>query len=314
MARIGVVAANMSGLTFTELQDLAKNAEAAGFEAIFSPEFMNDSLINCQIMAQATSRIKVGTWIANIYLRHAALCAQSAIAIDATSDGRLILGLGVSHRPIVEGLYQEKMEKPRTFLRQYIGAIRDMAAGKELPGMAMQPRAATNHIPIYIGALALGTVTLSGELADGVMLYLCPKSRIPSALAAVEKGAAKAGRPVSDIDITTGILSCIHDDAGLATEAARNNLGFYGGLPYYNKLFQENGFEAEAAEMAKGAGQGASARMAQELAVIGPPTQCREHLASFREAGIHMPILNPVPVGEQTYAQAVQKAIETFAQ
>ena len=130
----------------------------------------------------------------------------------------------------------------------------------------------------------------------------------------MKKGAAKAGRPLSDIDITTGVLSCIHDDASLATEAARNNLGFYGGLPYYNKLFQESGFEAEAAEMAKGEGQGASDRMAQELAVIGSPAQCREQLAAFREAGVHMPILNPVPVGDQTYAQAVQKAIETFAQ
>ncbi len=314
MARIGVVAANMSGLTFPELQDLAKSAESAGFEAIFSPEFMNDSLINCQIMAQATSRIKVGTWIANIYLRHAALCAQTAIAIDDTSQGRLILGLGVSHRPIVEGLYQEKMEKPRNFMRQYIGAIRDMAAGKELPGMAMQPRAAVNHIPIYIGALALGTVALSGELADGVMLYLCPKSRIPTALAAVEKGAAKAGRPVSDIDITTGIPSCIHDDMDAAMETAKANLGFYGGLPFYNKLFHDSGFEAEAAKLVGGGGQGATDTMADELSVIGPPSRCREQLAAFREAGIQMPILNPVPVGDQTYGQAVQKAIETFAQ
>ena len=186
---------------------------------------MNDSLMNCQIMAQATSRIKVGTWIANIYLRHPALCAQTAIAIDDTSHGRLILGLGVSHRPIVEGLYQEKMEKPRTFMRQYIGAIRDMAAGKELPGMAMQPRAATHRVPIYIAALALGTATLSGELADGVMLYLCPKNRLPTAVAAVEKGAAKAGRPLADIDITTGIPSCIHDDMDAAMQGGQGQSG-----------------------------------------------------------------------------------------
>lgn len=314
MARIGVVAANFSGLTFSELQDLAQKAEAAGFEAIFSPEFMNDALMNCQLMAQATSRIKVGTWIANIYLRHPALCAQSAIAIDDASDGRLILGLGVSHRPIVEGLYQEKMDKPRTFLREYIGAVRDMAAGKELPGMDMQPRAATHPIPIYIGALALGTVTLSGELADGVMLYLCAKSRIPAALAALDKGAAKAGRARADVDVTTGVLSCIHDDIGLATQAAQNNLGFYGGLPYYNKLFRDSGFEAEAAKLADGKGQGASARMAEELSVIGPPERCREQLAAVRGAGIDLPIVNPVPVGDQTYAQAVQATIETFAQ
>ncbi len=92
MARLGIVAANVSGLSFTELQDLAREAESAGLEAIFSPEFMNDALANCQVMAQATSRIKVGTWIANIYLRHPALCAQTAVAIDDTSKGRLILG------------------------------------------------------------------------------------------------------------------------------------------------------------------------------------------------------------------------------
>ena len=315
MARVGVVAANMSGLTFNELRDLARHAESAGFEAIFSPEFMNDSLINCQIMAQATSKIKVGTWIANIYLRHAALCAQTAIAIDDTSKGRLILGLGVSHRPIVEGLYQEKMEKPRNFMRNYIGAIRDMAAGKELPGMAMQPRAATNHIPIYIGALALGTVQLSGEIADGVMLYLCPLSRIPAALAAVEKGAAKGSRSLSDVDITTGLITCISDDMNAAMETAKQSLTFYGGLPFYNQLFHDSGFEEEAASLLKGDGSGfVSEKMADELCLIGPPARCRERLAAFQEAGIQMPIFNPSPVGSESYGDAVRNAIETFAQ
>ena len=55
MDRIGVVAANMSGLTFPELQGLAKEAEAGNFEAIFSPEFMNDSLMNCQIILVISS-------------------------------------------------------------------------------------------------------------------------------------------------------------------------------------------------------------------------------------------------------------------
>ena len=89
---------------------------------------------------------------------------------------------------------------------------------------------------------------------------------------------------------------------------------FYGGLPFYNKLFHDSGFETEAAQLADGQGQGATANMADELSVIGPPARCREQLAAFREAGIQLPILNPVPVGDQTYAQAVQQAIETFAQ
>ncbi len=313
MARLGIVIANFSGLSFADLQQLAREAESAGFEAVFSPEFMNDALANCQLMAQATSKIKVGTWIANVYLRHPALCAQTAVAIDDASRGRLILGLGVSHRPIVEGLLQEKMDKPRDFLRTYINVVRDVTTGKGFPGSPVQPRAATYKVPIYVAALALGTVELCGELADGAMLYLFPKSRMPKILNALERGAAKSGRKVSDVDITTGLPACISDDLNAARTAAKGNLAFYGGLPFYNKLFHNSGFVQEAAALAKGDANGASDRMAEEISLVGPPSRCREQLAAFREAGVQLPIISPVVVGNQTYAQAVRKAIETFA-
>jgi alkanesulfonate monooxygenase SsuD/methylene tetrahydromethanopterin reductase-like flavin-dependent oxidoreductase (luciferase family) len=313
MARLGIVAASFSGLSFADLQQLARDAESAGVEAIFSPEFMNDALANCMLMAQATARIKVGTWIANVYLRHPALCAQTAVAIDDVSKGRFILGLGVSHRPLVEGVYREKMERPREFLREYIITVRDITTGKGVPGSPMQPRAATYRVPLYVGALALGTVELAGELADGVMLYLCPKDRLPRVQAALEKGAARAGRPAAAVDVTTGLPACVSEDLDAARAAAKNNLAFYGRLPFYNKLFQNSGFAREAAALAEGNPQGVSDRMAEELSLVGPPSRCREQLAAFREAGVQLPIIVPVPVGNQTYGQAVRKAIETFA-
>jgi alkanesulfonate monooxygenase SsuD/methylene tetrahydromethanopterin reductase-like flavin-dependent oxidoreductase (luciferase family) len=314
MARLGIVIARPGEISFAELQELAREAESAGVEAVFSPEFMNDALSNCHLMAQATSKIKIGTWIANIYLRHPALCAQTAVAIDDTSKGRLILGLGVSHRPLVEGIYKEKMDRPREFLREYISTIRDITTGKGIPGVPMQPRAASYKVPIYVGALALGTVELCGELADGTMLYLCPKSRMPRVMATLEKGAAKAGRSVSSVDITTGLPACISDDFNTAKATAKSNLAFYGGLPFYNKLFQSSGFVQEAEALAKGNAQGVSDRMAEEVSLIGPPSRCREQLAAFREAGIQLPIIVPVPIsGQQTHVQAVRKAIETFA-
>jgi len=313
MARLGIVIANFSGLSFAELQQLAREAESAGFEAVFSPEFMNDALANCQLMAQATSKIKVGTWIANIYLRHPALCANTAVAVDDASRGRLILGLGVSHRPIVEGILQEKMDKPRDFLRTYLSVVRDVTTGKGFPGSPVQPRAATYKVPIYVAALALGTVELCGELADGTMLYLFPKSRMPKILNALERGAAKGGRKVSDVDITTGLPACISDDLNVARTAAKGNLAFYGGLPFYNKLFHNSGFVQEAATLAKGDASGVSDRMAEEVSLVGPPSRCREQLAAFREAGVQLPIISPVVTGNQTYAQAVRKVIETFA-
>jgi alkanesulfonate monooxygenase SsuD/methylene tetrahydromethanopterin reductase-like flavin-dependent oxidoreductase (luciferase family) len=295
------------------MQELARMAESAGIEAVFSPEFMNDALSNCHIMAQATTKVKVGTWIANIYLRHPALCAQTAVAIDDTSKGRLILGLGVSHRPLVEGILKEKMDKPRELLREYITTVSNITTGKGYPGSPMQPRAATNKVPIYVGALALGTVELSGELADGVMLYLCPKNRMPKVLNALERGAAKAGRKASAADVTTGLPTCINDDLNAARATARNNLAFYGGLPFYNKLFQNSGFAQEAAALAGGNANAVSDNMAEAVSLVGPPSRCREQLAAFREAGIQLPIIVPVATPGQTPTQAVRKAIETLA-
>ncbi|MGH8007937.1 MAG: LLM class flavin-dependent oxidoreductase [Candidatus Binatia bacterium] len=313
MARLGIVATMFAGVSFDDMRELAREAESAGIEAVFSPELMNDALANCQIMAQATSRIKVGTWIANIYLRHPTLCAQTAVAVDDTSQGRLILGLGVSHRPIVEGMLQEKMEQPRNFLRTYVTTVRNIMTGKGYPGAFIQPRAATHGVPIHIAALALGTVELAGEVADGVMLYVCPKSRLPKVQAALEKGAAKAGRAASAIDVTTGLPTCISVDLNAARDTAKSNLAFYGRMPFYNKLFQNSGFMQEAAALTEGNMQGVSDRMVEELSLIGSPAQCREQLAAFRAAGIQLPIIVPVPVGNQTYVQAVRKAIETFA-
>jgi alkanesulfonate monooxygenase SsuD/methylene tetrahydromethanopterin reductase-like flavin-dependent oxidoreductase (luciferase family) len=168
-------------------------------------------------------------------------------------------------------------------------------------------------VPIYIAALALGTVELAGELADGVMLDLCPRSRLPKIRTALDRGAAKVGRNASTVDLTLGLLACISDDLPAAKAAAKATLAFYGALPFYNTLFQSSGFVREAADFVKGGVQAVSDRMIEELVLHGPPTRCREQLAAFRAAGIQLPIIRPVPVGGQPYAQAVRKAIETFA-
>ena len=85
------------GWSAAETQAIAQEAEAAGFDAIFAAEVNNDLMATVQVMGNATSRIQVGTWIANIYLRHSYTCAQAAALIADATDDRFVLGLGVSH-------------------------------------------------------------------------------------------------------------------------------------------------------------------------------------------------------------------------
>ena len=77
-----------------EIQTISQQAEGAGFQAIFATEVNNDVLATVQLMGAATQSIRVGSWVANIYLRHPYLCAKHAALIADATDGRMVLGLG----------------------------------------------------------------------------------------------------------------------------------------------------------------------------------------------------------------------------
>src|SRR5205085_7581280 len=102
--RLGLAVIPGVGWRASEVQAVAREAEAAGFDAIFAAEVNNDVLATAQLMGTATQRIQVGTWIANIYLRHPYVCAQGAALTADATGGRLVLGLGVSHQPVNQAL------------------------------------------------------------------------------------------------------------------------------------------------------------------------------------------------------------------
>jgi alkanesulfonate monooxygenase SsuD/methylene tetrahydromethanopterin reductase-like flavin-dependent oxidoreductase (luciferase family) len=320
MARKGIVVYTVSGASYKEVTQLSRRAEEQGWDAVFMSEAMNDALAGIESMALATSRIQVGTWIANIYLRHPALAGASAVAIDELSDGRLILGLGVSHRPLLDALGIE-MKEARTYFRSYLETVKKVMAGGPLrEGMRIQFRPAAHKVPIYLGALALETVELAGEVADGAMLYLCTPDRVREAVNRLRRGAAKAGRDPDTLETTLGIPVYLSDDLEAARVGARANLAFSGSLPFYNRLFQRSGFGKEAAALSQAVAKGEQAaaaaaisdEMADALCLIGPASRCRERLQALREAGVQMPILVPNLVKED-FGSAVRKTLEMLA-
>src|SRR5262245_63301742 len=107
------------GWAAAEIQAVAREAEGAGFDAIFATEVNNDVMATAQLMGAATRRIAVGTWIANIYLRHSYVCAQGAALIADATEGRFVLGLGVSHPPVNSALGID-MGEPPAVLRRYV--------------------------------------------------------------------------------------------------------------------------------------------------------------------------------------------------
>ena len=98
--RLGLGVIPGAGWRAAEIRAVAREAEEAGFDAIFTAEVNNDALATAQLMGEATRQIEVGTWIASIHMRHAYACAKAAELIADATEGRMILGLGMSHRPV----------------------------------------------------------------------------------------------------------------------------------------------------------------------------------------------------------------------
>src|SRR4030095_11908737 len=104
MDRIAVAFSPLRDAPPEDILAWSRRAEALGFAAVFIPESFNDSLAYAQAVASVTTRLHVGNALTNVYLRHPTLLAQQAAAVQEFSDGRLLLGLGVGHRPVNEAL------------------------------------------------------------------------------------------------------------------------------------------------------------------------------------------------------------------
>jgi alkanesulfonate monooxygenase SsuD/methylene tetrahydromethanopterin reductase-like flavin-dependent oxidoreductase (luciferase family) len=295
------------GWRASEIRAVAREAEASGFEAIFSAEVNNDVLATAQLMGEATETIKVGTWVANIYLRQSYTCAKGAALIADETGGRMILGLGVSHQPVNRAL-EIDMPAPLDALRQYTIKVASWLRG-EGPPTHLPQQPAVQPVPIYLAALTSATVELAGELADGVMPFLWSADRVARSKTWVARGRAKAnGR--GKLEMTLGLPTFVGSDMTTLMAEARANLGLYTTLPFFQHLLQVSGFTAEAEKARRGTGADSlSDAFLDAVCLIGPASRCRERLAKFKAAGLDLPILLP-PIGVDG-ARAVMNAFKS---
>jgi alkanesulfonate monooxygenase SsuD/methylene tetrahydromethanopterin reductase-like flavin-dependent oxidoreductase (luciferase family) len=318
MTACGISISPFSGNHYRDLVQLAREAEQAGFSGVYVPEASNDALMCCYAIAKDTSRIQIGTWIVNIYLREPTLCAAATEMVQDAADGRFILGLGVSHRPALEarGI---KMGNARDRLRHDTDIIRKTLNGEtEMFGMKFrQPK---KPVPIYYAALALETARLGGELADGLMLYLCTPERMRRSAEAAHEEAQKHRRKPSAVTITVGLPVFLHNDLKRAYSAAQRGLSFYGALPFYNRLLARSGFEGPASKIMDAAKRrdadamtaAVTEEMVDALALVGSEARCGERLEQYRRAGAEVPIMVPNPV-EEDYVTGVRRVLKAFA-
>lgn len=300
------------GESLAEAVGQARTAERLGYDAAYVNHVAGlDSLTTTAAYAAATVRIRVGTGVMPIYSRTPVASAQSIAAIDEMSGGRAVLGLGVSHQITVEGWYGQSLERPVSDMREYLGIVRAIMRGEDPPAgerfksafhfLGYEPRA---DLPIYVGALAPRMLRLSGELADGAMLWLCSPDYVREVVVPeVTKGRERAGRDLDGFDLVAAVPAAVTDDVETARAQLRGGLPLYFSLPFYRRVLESAGFGDDIAGfdagMARNDPEGALAaisdRFLDTLAAIGSAEDVERSVRRYQEAGVTSPCLAGIP-------------------
>jgi F420-dependent oxidoreductase-like protein len=286
-----------------------KLAESLGYETVFVTHIAGrESLTVVTAYALATERIRVGTGVVPIYTRTPATMAQTAATIDDLSGGRLTLGLGVSHRLVVEGWHGQTIDRPVAEMREYVAIVRAILRGDEPPpgekwqttfrlsGVRRRP-----ELPIFVAALSPAMLRLAGEIADGVVLWLCNPSYIRDVVVPeIRRGRERAGRTEEEFQIVAAVPAALTDDVAVGYDAIRGELLTYFGLPFYRAMIERSGFAEDIAafDAAQGDLDAMRAAISDEflgmLTAVGDEAAVCAALARYVDAGTTSPCIGPI--------------------
>jgi len=313
--------------------ELAQRAEALGFDSVWTAEaYGSDALTPLAYLAAQTSRIRLGTGICQVSARTPTATAMAAMTLDHLSNGRMILGLGVSGPQVVEGWYGQPFAKPLARTREYVDIVRKVLArevpvenrgehyplpyrgpgawglGKPLKSIVHPLRA---KLPIFLGAEGPKNVALAAEIADGWLpLYFSPFRQH------VYRESLANAKP--GFEIAQGVTVRVTDDVESGLAPIKEMLALYvGGMGaerrnFHKELVARMGFEADAERIQQLYLSGRRAEalravpsaLADEISLVGSIARIRERIGAWRET----------PVSQLLVSARSARELETIAE
>jgi 5,10-methylenetetrahydromethanopterin reductase len=297
----------------------ARIAEEAGFEAVWQAEsrLVREATIPLAAFGAVTERIKLGSGVVSMWVRNPAFLAATFSTLDDLAPGRVILGIGAWWDPLAAKVGVRR-DKPLRAMREIVTAVRALLAGEtvsfdgafvHLDGVELDyvhQERRPKEVPIVIWATGLQMMALAGEIADGALLnYLVSPAYNEGALAALAKGAAKAGRTVDDLDRPQLVVCSMDDDRVAALDAARLLVTQYlGQQPHIMRAsgVPEELLEEIGAVMTWPARHDQVVRasklvpddVVQLITASGTPEECRAKVAEYMASGCTCPVLYPL--------------------
>ncbi|WP_375479812.1 LLM class flavin-dependent oxidoreductase [uncultured Jatrophihabitans sp.] len=291
--------------------DLAVRAEQLGVDSVWMSEtyFERDAWTALAAIAASTHRVRVGSGVVPVFMRHPALLAMSFATLNELTGGRVVAGIGTGVGNVVSEQLSYDYRSPISAMREAITILRAMLAGDtvDVEGRIFSARRvelatvpASPKLPIHLAALGPKMCALAGELADGVH-YDSPTPRLIADLnKQVDVGLERAGRTSSDFERVAWMICGVHDDEDIAHDIAREHIAvaLSTALGEY-QLEQEDLDPAIAVVLRQAIARGGLAEAVRHVprelvdafSVSGTPSQVIEKVEALFDAGINHPVL-----------------------
>ncbi|MCU1451152.1 MAG: family F420-dependent class oxidoreductase [Acidimicrobiales bacterium] len=283
------------GRTVDNVISQAERAEADGFATLwYASATAGDPLVAMALAGRATSRIELGTAVLQTYTCHPTLMATRAAAAVATigAPGRFTLGVGPSHRPVVEGMQGLSYDRPGRHTEEYVQIVSSLLRGEPASFTGQEFRVNVGPptlvdgvgIPVLVAALGPRLLRVAGQHAAGTVLWMANATAIQEHVAPrIRTAAADVDR--SEPRIVAGLPVAVHDDVAEARAAAAEQFALYGQLPNYQRILERGGAAGPAA-----------------AAIVGDEAAVTSQIEALFDAGATDVWAAPFPVGPDSSA------------
>ncbi len=269
----------------------ARHAEQSGFSTFWLPNIFGlDAITAAALIGRDVGRIELGTAVVPTYPRHPVALAQQVLTASAATDGRFALGIGLSHKIVIEDMFGLDYSKPARHMREYLEVLAPLLRGEpvEHRGDEFRVKASlavpgAGPVPLLVAALGPVMLGLAGRLADGTITWMTgPRTLADHVAPAIGKAARAAGRP--EPRIVAGLPIALCRDPAAAREVMAKVFEIYGMLPSYRAMLDREGAASPA-----------------DVGLVGDEAALRAQIGRLRDAGVtdFDAVVTPVEEGSE---------------
>jgi 5,10-methylenetetrahydromethanopterin reductase len=274
--RIGIFGGDTAGRSIDVTVALAREAKEQGFISFWLPQiFGAEALTSLAIVGREVPDIYLGTAVVPTYPRHPMVLAQQSLTLQNATNNRFILGIGLSHQVVIEGMYGMSFDKPARHMREYLSILLPLLRGENVSfeGETLTYRGNVNVAdatapPVLLAALAPRMLELAGGTADGTITWMTGPQTLESyILPAITAAAEKAGKRAPALAASLPI--CVTNDPDGAREKAAAEFQVYGYLPSYRAMLDKEGAAGPA-----------------DVAIVGDETTVAKEVRRIADIGV----------------------------